>query len=99
MTILYPGDMSERMSDFLENEFGAAMLKDLNINLKMSYSPWDQYWEKKSIMLAAHGAHRPVLGWESEPERDGFEEGNPAAGRPDRPIRPGYASRSCRKAT
>ncbi len=65
MTILYPGDMSNRMSELLDNEIGAKVKADLNVNLKMVYSPWDQYWEKKSIMLAAQEA--VDLYWDGNP--------------------------------
>ena len=65
MTILYPGDMSNRMSELLDNEIGDAVKTDLNVSLIMVYSPWDQYWEKKSIMLAAQ---EPVdLYWDGNP--------------------------------
>jgi len=53
LNILYPGDASERMTEFLENEFAEKMAADLNLDVKLTYVPWSQYWENKDIMLAA----------------------------------------------
>ncbi len=53
LKVLYPGDMSARMKDFLDNEFKAKMKDELNLGMEVSYSPWDQYWNKKDMMLAA----------------------------------------------
>ena len=65
VTILYPGDESERMAEFMDNEFAEKMAADLNLKVKMIYVPWDQYWEQKDIMLAAN---EPVdLYWDGLP--------------------------------
>ncbi|WMJ87009.1 ABC transporter substrate-binding protein [Anaerocolumna sp. MB42-C2] len=65
VTILYPGDESERMAEFMDNEFAEKMAADLNLRVKMIYVPWDQYWEQKDIMLAAN---EPVdLYWDGLP--------------------------------
>ena len=65
VTILYPGDESERMTEFMENEFAQKMKEDLNLKVEMVYVPWDQYWEQKDIMLAAN---EPVdLYWDGLP--------------------------------
>ncbi len=65
LTILYPGDESERMEEFMENEFAEKMAEDLNLKVEMVYVPWDQYWEQKDIMLAAN---EPVdLYWDGLP--------------------------------
>lgn len=53
LKVLYPGDMSARMNDFLNNEFKDKMKAELNMAMEVSYSPWDQYWNKKDMMLAA----------------------------------------------
>lgn len=53
LKVLYPGDMSNRMKEFLGNEFKQKMKDELNIGLEVTYSPWDQYWNKKDMMLAA----------------------------------------------
>lgn len=65
ITILYPGDGSDRMSSFLENEFAAKMKTDLGLKVEMVFVPWDQYWEQKDIMLAAQ---EPIdLYWDGLP--------------------------------
>jgi putative aldouronate transport system substrate-binding protein len=66
ITILYPGDESERMSEFLGNEFAQKMEDDLGLKVKMIYLPWDQYWEQKDVMLAAK---EPIdLYWDGLPD-------------------------------
>lgn len=65
ITILYPGDESERMSEFLGNEFAEKMATDLKLKVEVVYVPWDQYWEQKDIMLAAN---EPIdLYWDGLP--------------------------------
>ncbi len=54
LKVLYPGDMSGRMEDFLNNEYKDRLKNDLNMSLEVMYSPWDQYWNKKDMMLAAN---------------------------------------------
>lgn len=54
LTILYPGDESDRMGEFLDTEFAEKMKTDLNLSVEMIFVPWDQYWEQKDIMLAAN---------------------------------------------
>jgi len=54
MNVLYPGEASNRMTSFLDNEFKAAMLKDLNIDLRMTFAPWSNYQNKLDLMLAAN---------------------------------------------
>ena len=53
ITILYPGDESDRMTELLKGELGEALLKDLDMEIQMIYLPWDMYWDHKSIKLAA----------------------------------------------
>lgn len=53
LSILYPGDETDRMTEFLDNEFAEVMKQDLNLEVKVTFIPWDQYWEQKDIMLAA----------------------------------------------
>jgi putative aldouronate transport system substrate-binding protein len=66
LTILYPGDESERMTEFLKNEFAERMAKDLGLKVEMIYVPWDQYWAQKDIMLAAN---EPIdLYWDGLPD-------------------------------
>ena len=52
ITILYPGDETDRFTEFLNNEFAERMKNDLNMKVNVVFVPWDQYWDKKDIMLA-----------------------------------------------
>ncbi len=54
ITIYYPGDETERFSEFLSNEFAEKIYNDLGLKVEMVFVPWDQYWTKKEIMLAAN---------------------------------------------
>ncbi|MGO4693020.1 ABC transporter substrate-binding protein [Paenibacillus sp. 2TAB26] len=66
LTILYPGDESDRMTEFLEKEFSEKMAADLGLKLKVIFVPWSQYWEQKDIMLAAN---EPIdLYWDGLPD-------------------------------
>jgi len=66
LTILYPGDESERMTEFLKNEFSEKMAADLGLKVKVIFVPWSQYWEQKDIMLAAN---EPIdLYWDGLPD-------------------------------
>ncbi|ANA82551.1 DUF3502 domain-containing protein [Paenibacillus glucanolyticus] len=66
VTILYPGDRSDRMSEFLDNEFAEKMAADLGLKVEVVFVPWAQYWEQKDIMLAAN---EPIdLYWDGLPD-------------------------------
>lgn len=66
LTILYPGDESDRMTEFLNNEFAQRMADDLGLKVEMIFVPWDQYWSQKDIMLAAN---EPIdLYWDGLPD-------------------------------
>ena len=66
VTILYPGEASDRMSEFLKNEFAEKMAKDLGLKVEVTFEPWAQYWEQKDIMLAAK---EPIdLYWDGLPD-------------------------------
>ncbi|WP_026507196.1 extracellular solute-binding protein [Butyrivibrio sp. MC2013] len=54
ITIYYPGDETERFSEFLQNEFAEKIYNDIGLKVNMIFVPWDQYWTKKEIMLAAN---------------------------------------------
>lgn len=70
ITILYPGDEGDRMSEFMKNEFAQKMQEDLGLKVKMIYVPWDQYWSQKDIMLAAN---EPIdLYWDGLPDLSTF---------------------------
>lgn len=53
LKVLYPGDESKRMTSFLEDEFKQKIKEELNLGMEINYSPWDQYWNKKDMMIAA----------------------------------------------
>ncbi|MGG4345539.1 ABC transporter substrate-binding protein [Paenibacillus lautus] len=66
VTILYPGERSDRMSEFLNNEFAEKMAADLGLKVEVVFVPWAQYWEQKDIMLAAN---EPIdLYWDGLPD-------------------------------
>lgn len=66
VTILYPGERSDRMSEFLGNEFAEKMAADLGLKVEVTFVPWAQYWEQKDIMLAAN---EPIdLYWDGLPD-------------------------------
>ncbi len=54
ITIYYPGDETARFSEFLKNEFAKKLYDDIGLKVEMVFVPWDQYWTKKEIMLAAN---------------------------------------------
>ncbi len=66
LTILYPGDENDSMTEFLKNDFATKMADELGLKVEMIYVPWDQYWEQKDIMLAAN---EPIdLYWDGLPD-------------------------------
>lgn len=66
LNILYPGDENDRFSEFLKTDFAEKMKKDLNLEVKVTFVPWAQYWEQKDIMLAAK---EPIdLYWDGLPD-------------------------------
>ncbi len=66
ITILYPGEESDRMTEFLNGEFAEKMLADLNMEVEMIFVPWDLYWDKKDVMLASQ---EPIdLYWDGLPD-------------------------------
>lgn len=66
VTILYPGETSDRMTEFLQNEFAEKMATDLGLKVEVTFVPWAQYWEQKDIMLAAN---EPIdLYWDGLPD-------------------------------
>lgn len=70
ITILYPGEESDRMTSFLQGEFKEKLLADLNMEVDMIFVPWDLYWDKKDIMLASQ---EPIdLYWDGLPDLANF---------------------------
>lgn len=66
VTILYPGEESERMTELMAGELGEQIKKDTGLTVELVYVPWEQYWEQKDIMLAAK---EPIdLYWDGLPD-------------------------------
>lgn len=66
LTILYPGDESDRFREFLDGEFAEVMKNDLNMTVKLTWSNWNDYWTKKDVMLAAQ--ENVDLYWDGLPD-------------------------------
>lgn len=66
VTLLYPGDETDRFSSFIDKELAEKLAKDVGIKLEVVFVPWSQYWEQKDIMLAAN---EPIdLYWDGLPD-------------------------------
>ncbi|QJD84912.1 ABC transporter substrate-binding protein [Cohnella herbarum] len=66
VTLLYPGDETDRFSSFIDKELAEKLAKDIGIKLEVVFVPWSQYWEQKDIMLAAN---EPIdLYWDGLPD-------------------------------
>ena len=65
INILYPGEESEEMSNFLKGPFADKMAAELNLKVNIQFLSWANYWDQKSIMLAAN---QPIdLYWDGLP--------------------------------
>ena len=53
VTILYPGEESDRMTELLRGELAEALLRDLDMEIEMIWLPWGDYWDHKTIKLQA----------------------------------------------
>ena len=53
VTILYPGDESDRMTELLRGELGDKLLADLDMEIEVIWLPWGEYWDHKTIKLQA----------------------------------------------
>ncbi|MCR5656885.1 MAG: ABC transporter substrate-binding protein [Butyrivibrio sp.] len=51
--ILYPGEETDEMANFINNELNPRLKEEIGEEVELVYRGWDQYWEQKSIMLAA----------------------------------------------
>lgn len=66
ITILYPGEETEEMSNFLHGPFAEKMAKELQLKVNITFLSWDNYWDQKKIMLAAK---TPIdLYWDGLPD-------------------------------
>lgn len=51
VVILYPGEETDAMANFLTNDLNPRLAEEIGIELEFIYRGWDQYWEQKDIML------------------------------------------------
>ena len=66
ITILYPGEETDEMSNFLKGAFAEKVLAELNMKVNFRFLSWDAYWDQKSVML---GAQEPIdLYWDGLPD-------------------------------
>jgi ABC-type glycerol-3-phosphate transport system substrate-binding protein len=56
VTILYPGEESDQMTELLNGALADALRKDLDMEIEMIYIPWGEYWDHKTIKLQAGDA-------------------------------------------
>ena len=66
ITILYPGEETDEMSNFINGPFAEKMKNELNLKVNMRYLSWADYWDQKKLMLAAND---PIdLYWDGLPD-------------------------------
>ena len=53
VVMLYPGEETDAMENFIDNQLNPRLNEEVGINLKLIYKGWDQYWEQKEVMLSA----------------------------------------------
>ena len=56
ITILYPGEETDEMSNFLNGAFAEKVAAELNMKVNFRFLSWDAYWDQKSVMLGANEA-------------------------------------------
>lgn len=54
--ILYPGEETDAMANFINNQLNPRLADEVGIELEFIYKGWDQYWEQKDIMLGSEVA-------------------------------------------
>lgn len=65
INILYPGEETDEMTNFLKGPFAKKMAEELNLKVNIQFLSWANYWDQKSIMLAAK---QPIdLYWDGLP--------------------------------
>ena len=66
ITILYPGEETDEMSNFLNGAFAAKVKEELNMKVNFRFLSWEAYWDQKKLMLAAQ---EPIdLYWDGLPD-------------------------------
>ena len=66
VVILYPGEETDAMANFINNDLNPRLAADAGIELEIVYRGWDQYWEQKDIMLNA--SQNIDLYWDGLPD-------------------------------
>ena len=66
ITILYPGEETDEMAAFINGPFAEKVKNELNMKVNMRYLSWADYWDQKTLMLAAK---EPIdLYWDGLPD-------------------------------
>lgn len=66
ITILYPGEETDEMANFINGPFAEKVKAELNMKVNMRYLSWADYWDQKQLMLAAND---PIdLYWDGLPD-------------------------------
>ena len=52
--ILYPGEETDAMANFIDNQLNPRLASEAGIQVKLIYKGWDQYWDQKDVMLSAN---------------------------------------------
>lgn len=56
VVILYPGEETDAMHNFIHNQLNPRLAQEIGIELEFIYKGWDQYWEQKDVMLGTEVA-------------------------------------------
>ena len=56
VVILYPGEETDAMANFIKNDLNPRLATEVGIELEFVYRGWDQYWDQKDIMLGTETA-------------------------------------------
>lgn len=54
ITILYPGEETDEMANFLNGVFAERVMADLNLKVNFVFLSWADYWDQKMLKLAAN---------------------------------------------
>ena len=66
ITILYPGEETDEMANFLNGAFKEKVKEELNMEVEFRFLSWEAYWDQKKLMLAAQD---PIdLYWDGLPD-------------------------------
>ena len=64
--ILYPGEETDAMTNFINNQLNPRLADEVGIKVKLIYKGWDVYWDQKAVLL---NAKEPIdLYWDGLPD-------------------------------